>query len=96
MKKMIKHDFPYVISESYFPGYKVTSPYHCMVFYVADSLGNPKLTMIGFDPKMPMMNNILYKRLIAEIEQVAKEHYDSLNIEQQEYNDSEMQEKYFS
>lgn len=93
---MRKHDFEYVIPASYFPDYKVIKPYGCLVWYEANSLGYVNITLVGFDPKMPMMNNGLYSRLIVEIEGAAKDHYESLGIEQPDYNDIEMQEKYLT
>jgi len=91
---MKEHEFYFPIEAKYFPMHKIVKQPNARVFYVADSLGNITLTWIGIGPSL-LASIGGFCNLIIEIGQAAKDHYDTLGIEQSEYNDSEMQEKKF-
>lgn len=78
---MITYDFIYMIPNSYFPLHQVVKQFGCHVSYRANNYGEISLTVVGFNPYMPMLNTVLYCRLIAEIEGAAKEHYNDIEVE---------------
>lgn len=92
---MEEHEFYYPIAQEYFPAHKITKQPNARVFYIADSLGNITITWVGIGPNI-IGSVWRYSQLIVEIEAAAKDHYNSLGIEQPDYNDIEMQEKYLS
>lgn len=72
---MKRDQFEYTIPDEYFPGYKVVEHYKCWVFYIVSPEHVITLTMVGFNPKMPMISPYFYAKLVVECEEAAKVHY---------------------
>lgn len=90
---MKEYNFYFPIEQKYIPNCFIVKQPNAKVSYTADSLGNTTITWIAFG------TNILHllvrqKELVSEIESAAKDHYDTLGIEEPDFSDIEAQEKY--